>query len=86
VQNGDFSRKKDVIRIDTDNSDLIKPEYIQINYGSDRQKLKGATPRVFVSQVANNSEKEVIGLREEVYRLKKAIEDERKKYEQELIN
>ena len=81
-----FSRKKDVIRIETDSEDVIKPEYIQINYSNDRQKLKGATPRVFVPQAVNGNEKEHVALKEEVHRLKRINEEDKKKYEITLAN
>lgn len=75
-----------MIRIETDSEDVIKPEYIQINYSNDRQKLKGATPRVFVSQPVNGNEKEYVTMKEEVHRLKRINEEDKKKYEITLAN
>ena len=52
-----------------------------MSYNSDRKKLKGATPRVFIAPTANNNEKETAALRDEVYKLKKALDDDRKHHE-----
>lgn len=75
-----------MIKIETDSEDVIKPECIQINYSNDRQKLKGATPRVFVSQAVNGNEKEHVAMKEEVHRLKRINEEDKKKYEITLAN
>lgn len=58
----------------------IKPEVIEIAYNGDRHKLKGATPRVFLSP-APVVDKDTAALKEEVYQLKRALEENRKKYE-----
>ena len=50
-----FSRKKEVLLVDTEPEAVIKPEYIEVSYNSDRKKLKGATPRVFMAPAANGN-------------------------------
>jgi hypothetical protein len=43
--------------------ELIKPEIIEVSYVSDKKKLKGATPRVFVAPSPVNNDKELTALK-----------------------
>jgi hypothetical protein len=75
----DFSKGERVGHVDDSSETVLKPECIQISYNNDRAKLR-ATPRVFMAANPSSNEKELTTLREEVYLLKRNIEDMRKKH------
>lgn len=54
-QQGAFGKKSN-LSLNILNEAEIQPQYIQINYNTEKLKLK-ATPRVFMSAVTNNNEK-----------------------------
>ena len=86
LQEGSFQKKKDLAVNVEEPEPIIQPEYIEINYNSNKQKFKGSTPRVLIASTPNNNEKEQTALKEEIHRLKKSSEDVKRKHETELIN
>ena len=81
-----FVKGERLLCVEDENEAVLQPECIQINYnGGSRAKLK-ATPRVLMAANPSTNDKEVISLREEVYSLKKTIEDIKKKQDMELTS